>query len=83
MREIQATEAKARLAELLRTVENGESIAITRHGRTVAHLVPAQDQERARRKEAVARFLERRRGWRKIKMSTEDILAARHEGHRF
>ncbi|MDE2667197.1 MAG: type II toxin-antitoxin system prevent-host-death family antitoxin [Acidobacteriota bacterium] len=83
MRTIQATEAKANLAKFLRTVETGESIAITRHGRTVAHLVPAQDQECARRREAVERFLERRRGWRKTKMSTQEILAARHEGHRF
>ncbi len=83
MREIQATEAKSKLAELLRTVERGESIAITRHGQTVAHLVPAQDNEVARRRAAVARFRERRRKWRKIDMSTEEILAARHEGHRF
>ena len=32
MREIQATEAKTRLAELLRAVEHGETVAITRHG---------------------------------------------------
>ncbi len=83
MRTIQATEAKANLAKFLRTVETGESIAITRHGRTVAHLVPAQDQECARRREAVERFVERRRGWRKTKMSAQEILTARHEGHRF
>lgn len=83
MREVRATEAKARLAELLRAVEYGEAVAITRHGRPVAHLVPAPDQERARRKEAVARFRARRRGWRRIDMSTEEILAARHEGHRW
>ena len=41
MREIQVTEAKARLAELLRVVEHGETVAITRHGKPVAHLVPA------------------------------------------
>ena len=41
MREVQATEAKARLSELLRSVELGESIVITRHGTAVAHLVPA------------------------------------------
>ena len=29
MREIQATEAKTRLAELLRVVEHGETVAIT------------------------------------------------------
>jgi prevent-host-death family protein len=83
MREVQATEAKAKLAELLRTVERGESIAITRHGRTVAHLVPAQDREGVQRREAVAHFRELRRGWRKTGMSTDEILSARHEGHRF
>lgn len=40
VRQVPATEAKARLAELLREVENGETVAITRHGRTVAHLTP-------------------------------------------
>ena len=94
MREVSATEAPARLPELLRTVEHGETIAITRHGKTVAQLVPAaaqeraqpvptEDQERARRKAALARFFARRRRWRRIEMSTAEILAARHEGHRF
>ena len=49
MREVPATEAKTRLAELLRVVEHGEAIAITRHGKTVAHLVPAGMQDRANR----------------------------------
>ena len=82
MRTIQATEAEANLAKYLRMVETGESVAITRHGRTVAYLVPAQEQECARRRTAVERFLECRRGWRKTNMSTQEILAARHEGHR-
>ena len=80
MREVQATEAKARLAELLREAEYGETVAITRHGRTIAHLAPARDRECARRKEAVTRFRERRRRWRRIEMSTDEILAARREG---
>ena len=83
MREIRATEAKARLAELLRAVEAGETVSITRRGKPVAHLVPAPGRERDRRKEAVARFRERRRRWRRIGVSTDEILAARHEGHRW
>ncbi len=82
MREIQATEAKTRLAELLRAVEHGETVAITRHGRTVAHLVPAPAQDRARRQLAVERFRQRRAGWERAAFPTEEILAARHEGHR-
>ena len=82
MREVAATEAKTRLAELLRSVEHGESIAITRHGRRVAHLIPAEVQERAEFKAAVDRFRRRRARWPRIQMSTEEILAARREGHR-
>ena len=83
MREVQATVAKARLAELLRDVERGESITITRNGRKVAALVPIEDEEREQRRRAVERFMEMRRSWRPVHMSTEEILAARHEGHRF
>ena len=82
MRQIQSTEAKARFAEILRTVEHGETIAITRHGKTVAHLIPARDQEQAERDAAVDRFLKRRASWRPTGMTREEILAARHEGHR-
>ena len=82
MREIQATEAKARLAELLRVVERGESVVITRHGRPVAHLVPAPSQDRANRERAIERFRQRRAGWKRVEFSTAEILAARHEGHR-
>lgn len=82
MKKIQATEAKARLADLLRTVERGETIAITRHGKTIAHLVPAHVQESNSRTLAVERFRQRRKGWNGLAMTTQEILAARHEGHR-
>ena len=82
MRQVQSTEAKARLAELLRMVEDGERISITRHGRPVAHLVPAHDESRASRREAMDRFMEARSRWEPTGMSREEILAARHEGHR-
>ena len=83
MREVQATEAEARLAELLRAVEYGETVAITRHGRAIAHLVPVRDRERVRRKEAVMRFRDRRRRWRRVEMATDEILAARREDRRW
>ena len=83
MREIQATEAKTHLAQLLSAVERGETIAITRHGKPVAHLVPAEKQDRAARKAAVERFKAWRATWNGIDMSIEELLAARHEGHRF
>jgi len=36
-----ATEAKARILALLDEVESGDEVEITKHGRTVARLVPA------------------------------------------
>ena len=81
MRQIQSTEAKARLAELLRMVEGGERISITRHGRPVACLVPAHDEDRAGRREAMDRLMEARSRWEPTGMSREEILAARHDGH--
>ena len=39
-------EAKNRLTELIRAVEQGEQIVITRHGRPVAQIVPPPPQRR-------------------------------------
>jgi prevent-host-death family protein len=83
MREIQVSRARRRLAEMLRAVERGESFAITRHGKTVARLVPAASPEAQARREAVARFLALRGTWGKVNVTREEILAWRHEGHRF
>lgn len=63
MREIGAFEAKNRLGSLLDAAEHGEEITITRRGRAVARLVPAQqgvDREKARA--AAARIIARSRG---------------------
>jgi prevent-host-death family protein len=40
MGEVTAAEAKARLSSLLDPVEAGQSVVITRHGKTIAELVP-------------------------------------------
>ena len=82
MRTIQATEAKARLAELLRTVERGDTVAITRHGRTIAHMVPARSGVDAEQAQVIARFRRRRDEWQPVSMSVDEILRARHDGHR-
>ena len=82
MQTINATEAKARLAEVLRTVERGETVAITRHGKAIAHVVPAQAVDRVERERAMADFQRIRDKWKPAGMSVEEILRARHEGHR-
>lgn len=85
MLQITATEAKARLAELLRKVEHGETVAILRHGRLVAHLVPSADQGRTARKAAVERFraARARADWPRLNATLEEVLAWRHAGHRY
>ena len=79
MREIQASEAKTHLPHLLSEVERGEVILITRHGRPIARLVPEVDQRQVEIDAAVAsiKALRRRTG----KVTVEEILSARHEGH--
>jgi prevent-host-death family protein len=47
MRTIPAVEAKAHFSELLRAVEAGEEIVITRRGREIARLVPEQARSAA------------------------------------
>jgi prevent-host-death family protein len=81
MREVQSTDAKAHLAQLLTDVERGETIVITRHGRAIARLVPEATQRQAdvrKVKEQIAAF-------RKTmpSLSVSDILSARHEGHKY
>lgn len=41
IRQLTATEVKARILALLDEVADGEAIEITKHGRTIARLVPA------------------------------------------
>jgi len=51
-------EAKTKLSEILRKVEQGERFTITVRGRPVADLIPAQEDERRRQSaEAVKSLL--------------------------
>ena len=81
MRSVQAAEAKAKFAELLRDVERGEIVAITRHGRTVARIVPeVDDAERKRR--AVQAILDYKAVGAKTGITIDEILSARDEGRK-
>ena len=56
MREIPASEAKANLSALLDAVEQGETVAIKRHGRRIARLVPEEALRRQNVRRALADF---------------------------
>ena len=78
MREVQASEAKAHLPQLLDEVERGETIVITRHGRPIARIVP----EAQRRQEEIDRAIAGIEGLRRRtgKIDIEELLSARAAG---
>ena len=84
-REIPASEATAHLSELLDAVERGETIAITRHGRRIARLVPDADHRRQQIEAAIEdmKQLAKERREKFGPVTIEEILAWRHEGHKY
>lgn len=80
MREIQASEAKARLAQLLDDVERGEVVIITRHGRAIARLAPESNRRSAEIDKTVAGIQTRRRHARRITL--RHLLSARDQGRK-
>ena len=80
IRQIQASEAKAHLAQLLDEVERGETVIITRHGHAIARLVPETDRRQADINNAITCIEARRRHAPRI--TAKEILAAREEGRK-
>ena len=61
---VTASDANRQFSALLRRARQGETVAITAHGETVAYLVPPQDAEQAeqaRQKAALEALLSRAR----------------------
>jgi prevent-host-death family protein len=79
--EFQASEAKAKWAELLDEVERGRTIRITRHGKTIARVVPEAEVRAAEVAEAIKALYALREQVGKAPL--EEILASRHEGHKY
>jgi prevent-host-death family protein len=81
MREIQASEAKTHLPQLLDDVERGEILIITRHGRAIARIVP----EFNRRQEEIDAALDAIAALRKGKgrITFEELRSAREEGRKY
>lgn len=81
MKQIGASDAKARFAECLDEVERGETTVITRHGRAIARLVPEAGRRQKQIDEAIKdiRRLQKETG----RITIEEILSARHEGHKY
>ena len=79
--EYEASEAKANWAELLDEVERGGTVRITRRGKTIARVVPEADRRAAEIAEAIEELKALREKTRKAPL--DEILASRHEGHKY
>jgi prevent-host-death family protein len=61
--EVSTAEAKNRLTELIRAVEGGELVTITRHGRPVAQLGPPPAKSRKARFDGMKGRIRLLAGW--------------------
>lgn len=75
MRNVSATDAARRFADLLDAVERGEEFTIIRRGRAVAHLRPTR-RGRGRDLKAVLRWYEVDTEWADDVAATRELLAA-------
>jgi prevent-host-death family protein len=80
MREIQASEAKTHLPQLLDDVERGETLIIKRHGRAIARIVPEVDHRQEEIDSAIAGIMALRK--RNGKITFEELRSAREEGRK-
>ena len=73
------------LDDLLNRVEHGETLMLSRNGRPVARLAPVASHDPVRAAEALERLFEFRERLRAQygTVSVQEILASRHEGHRY
>jgi prevent-host-death family protein len=78
---VKIAEMKAHLSELVAKAEAGEEIVISRGNRPVARLVPLEAKEQARA--ALEEMLAERDSGRIKAVTTDELVAWRHEGHRY
>ena len=91
-REVSLSEAQERLPELLDAVERGDTLAITRNGKQVARITPAEtnganpdteetpEEALARRTAVVEEFLRESDNWEPIPVTVDEILEWIREG---
>lgn len=81
MREIQSSNVKTHLPQILNDVERGETVVITRHGRPIARLIPELDAKREERNEVVETFKKLRSTMPHVPLG--ELLDMLHEGHKY
>src|SRR3954449_3233026 len=79
--EVGTYEAKTRLPELLKRVEAGETVVITRRGKLIARITSTGQDRAAEIAATVGRIEDFRNTM--PRMTAEEILSARDEGRRY
>ena len=79
--EYQASDAKAKWAELLDEVERGRTVRITRHGKTIARVVPEAEVRATEVAEAIRELKALSRTFGKAPL--DEVLASRREGLKY
>ena len=81
MRDIQASDAKTHLPQILNVVERGETVRITRHGRPIARIVPEINRRQAEIDKVITniRALHKRTG----KITAEELVSFHHEWYKY
>lgn len=75
-------EAKTNLTKLIDRVEGGETVLVTRHGKPVAKIVPAQDvAPRRSPREIAEEFKKLQDAQRPARRGEEPLWKLKHEGH--
>jgi prevent-host-death family protein len=74
-------EAKDQLPKLVRLAEEGEDVAITRHGKVVAYLRPASESAPRRpTPEFIDRIVERSRSRPRVGENAADVIRRMRDG---
>lgn len=81
MREVPASQAKTHLPQLLDDVERGETIVITRHGRSIARIVPEAERQKDEIDQATADLKEF--GKQTGRATVADVLSLIREGRKY
>ncbi len=76
MRQVDVSQSSTKSADLLKAIEDGETIAIARNGETIAHLASTQTIDPEERKKALDKFLVTRKP---INVTLEELMAWRNE----
>lgn len=84
MREIGAFEAKTHLSQLLDRADQGESFAITKHGRVIAFLTPASNKPKLAIGDVIAgiKSLRKKIAKRGVKMTLQEMNTLKKSGRR-